>query len=153
VIGSRFSTHAGNKTIGRRILVEVWGEGKLAVVDELLAPEYVDHAPRGPEPQTVQGSEGLKQAVRLFRTAFPDLTYRVDFQVAEGDMVATRFTATGTHLGDFQGLPPTHRRVEYTGVDVNRIVAGKIVEAWVNYDAFGLMEQLGPSGILRPVRG
>jgi predicted ester cyclase len=136
-------TLAANKTIGRRILVEVWGEGNLTVVDELMASHYVDHTPRGPEPVSVQGPEGLKDAVRLFRAAFPDLTYRVDLQVAEGNLVATRFTATGTQEGAFQGIQPTGRRVTYTGTDINRIVEGKIVEGWVNYDALGLLQQLG----------
>lgn len=136
-------TEALVASIGRRVLVEVWGEGKLDVVDELLASNYVDHTPRGPEPSSVQGAEGLKQAVTLFRDAFPDLTYRVDLQVIQGNLVATRFTATGTHTGTFQGIPPTGRRVTYTGIDMNRVVDGRIVEAWVNYDALGLLQQIG----------
>ena len=136
-------TEALVASIGRRILGEVWGEGKLDVVDELLAPNYVDHTPRGPEPSSVQGAEGLKQAVTLFRDAFPDLTYRVDLQVVQDNLVATRFTATGTHTGMFQGIPPTGRRVTYTGIDMSRVVDGRIVEAWVNYDALGLLQQIG----------
>jgi hypothetical protein len=134
---------AANAEIGRRILVEVWGEGKLDVVDELLAPDYVDHAPRGPEPELVEGPAGLEAAVRLFRTAFPDLRYTVDLQVVQEDLVATRFTATGTHIGPLVGMAPTGRRVTYTGIDMNRIVGGRIVEAWVNFDALGLLEQNG----------
>ncbi len=134
---------ADNKAIGRRILVDVWGEGKLAVIDELVSPDYVDRAPRGPEPSRVKGPEGLKEAVLSFRAAFPDLTYHVDFQLAEGDLVATRFTATGTQTGLFQGIPPTGRRIRYSGIDINRIANGMIVEAWVSYDALGLLEQLG----------
>lgn len=143
------ATAERNAAIGRRILVEVWGEGKLEVVDELLAPNYVDHTPRGPEPSSVQGAAGLKQAVTLFRNAFPDLTYRVDLQIVQGELVATRFTATGTHTGTFQDIPPTGRRVTYTGIDMNRIIDGRIVEAWVNYDALGLLQQIGavPNGV------
>ena len=136
-------TIARNKEIGRRILVEVWGEGKLAVIDELLAPDYVDHTPRGPEPARVYGPEGLKAAVLLFRTAFPDLTYRVELPLAEGDLVSSRFTASGTQLGPFRGIAPTGRRITYTGIDINRIVNGRIVASWVNYDALSLLEQLG----------
>jgi predicted ester cyclase len=134
---------ATNAMIGRRILVEVWGEGKLNVVDELLAPGYVDHTPRGPESQTVRGPAALKEAVTMFRNAFPDLEYRVDLQVAQDDLVATRFTATGTHLGEFQGVAPTGRKVTYTGTDISRIVEGRIAEAWVNYDALAILQQLG----------
>lgn len=141
--GNQSATLDANKAIGRRILVEVWGGGKLDVLDQLVSARYVDHTPHGPEPSHVQGPEGLRQAVHLFRTAFPDLTYQVDFQLAEGDLVATRFTATGTQRGAFQGIPPTGRRVTYTGIDINRIAGGKIIEGWVNYDALGLLQQLG----------
>jgi predicted ester cyclase len=65
--------------------------------------------------------------------------------VAEGDLVATRFTAAGMQTGPFQGIPPTGRRVTYSGIDINRIADGRIVEAWVSYDALGLLEQLGGS--------
>ena len=65
--------------------------------------------------------------------------------MAEGDLVATRFTAAGMQTGPFQGIPPTGRRVTYSGIDINRIADGRIVEAWVSYDALGLLEQLGGS--------
>lgn len=132
-----------NKEIGRRVLVEVWGEGKLEVIDELYAPEYVDHVSRGPEPTTVSGPDGLKAAVTMFRTAFPDLHYEVDEQVAEGDVVVSRFSAAGTHMEPFLGAEPTGRRIAYTGIDINRIRDGRIVESWVQYDALGLLQQLG----------
>jgi predicted ester cyclase len=137
------SAEAANAAIGRRILTDVWGAGKLELVDEIVAPDYLDHTPRGPEPASVRGTAGIKEAVRMFRAAFPDLHYTVDFQIVQGDLVASRFTATGTHLGAFQGFPPTGRRVTYTGIDIARIVDGQIAEGWVNYDALGLLEQLG----------
>lgn len=140
-----------NKLIGRRVLLEIWGEGRLEVVDELYAPEYVDHVSRGPEPATVSGPEGLKEAVTLFRTAFPDLRYEVHQQVAEGDVVVTRFSATGTHLKPFLGAAPTGRRIAYTGIDINRVRDdGRIVESWVQYDALGLLQQLG---LVPPIEG
>jgi predicted ester cyclase len=144
------ATLAANRAIGRRVLLELWGQGKLELADELYAPDYVDHVARGPEPSRVSGPEGIKQAVTQFRRAFPDLTYAVEEEMAERDLVMTRFSARGTNLGSFLGAPPTGRVVTYTGFDLNRIKGGKIVESWVNYDALGLLQQLG---IVPPVRG
>jgi steroid delta-isomerase-like uncharacterized protein len=141
---------AENRAIGRRVLVELWGQGKLELADELYAPDYVDHVGRGPEPERVSGPEGIKRAVIMFRTAFPDLTYSVEAELAEGDLVMARFVAEGTHLGSFLGAPPTGRKVSYTGMDLNRIKDGKIVESWVNYDALALLQQVG---LVPKVRG
>ena len=90
---------AANRLIGRRVLLELWGQGKLEIADELYAPNYVDHVVRGPESGQVRGPEGIKQAVTLFRSAFPNLTYFVHEEIAEGDLVMTRFSARGTQKG------------------------------------------------------
>ena len=132
-----------NRSIARRVLVEIWGGGRLELIDELYAPDYVDHAPRGPEAETVRGPQGLKEAVALFRAAFPDLSYSVEETIAERDLTMARFSARGTHRGQFLGAAPTGRVVTYEGIDVNRIVEGTIVESWVHYDALGLLEQVG----------
>ena len=132
-----------NREIGRLVLEELWGEGRLEIADRFYSPEYVDHASKGPEPSTVVGPEGIKDAVTLFRGAFPDLTYTVEETMAERDLVMTRFTATGTHQGVFLGVKPSGKTITYTGTDINRIEDGKIVESWVHYDALGLLEQLG----------
>jgi predicted ester cyclase len=124
-------------------LEEVWGQGKLEVADEILSPDYVDHVVKGPEAQTVRGPDALKQAAAMFRAAFPDLTYSVEDVVAEGDKVVARFSATGTHLGEFMGVAPTGRKITYTGFDMSRISGGQIVEAWASYDALALMQQIG----------
>ena len=86
----------------------------------------------------------------MFRTAFPDLTYTIHEEIAEGDLVMTRFSATGTQKGPFLTVSPTGRTVSYTGMDLNRIEKGRIVESWVNYDALGLLQQIG---LLPPVKG
>lgn len=135
-----------NKDIGRRILLEIWSQGRLELVDQLYSDDYVDHVNRGPEPETVRGTEGMKAAVTMFRKAFPDLQYTVEETMAERDLVMTRFSANGTHQGEFMGAPPSGKRVTYTGIDINRIVDGRIVESWVQYDALGLLEQLGLVG-------
>jgi predicted ester cyclase len=137
------ATLAANRLIGRRVLLELWGAGKLELADELYAPDYVDHVGRGPEPARVVGPDGIKQAVTLFRRAFPDLHYTVEEELAERDLVWTRFSARGTFKGRFLGAAPTGQIVSYTGMDLNRIAAGKIVESWVNYDALALLQQVG----------
>ena len=132
-----------NREIGRRVLEEMWGQGRLELADQLYAPDYVDHASRGPEPGTVVGPQGIRDAVASFRAAFPDLRYEVEEVMAERDLVMTRFSARGTHRGRFLGVEPSGREISYTGTDINRISGGKIVESWVHYDALGLLEQLG----------
>jgi steroid delta-isomerase-like uncharacterized protein len=79
----------------------------------------------------------------MFRSAFPDLQFTMEDQIADGDKVVHRLTATGTHRGEFMGIPPTDKRVRVTGVNINQFVDGKIVEAWGFMDMMGLMQQLG----------
>jgi predicted ester cyclase len=84
----------------------------------------------------------MKRFAREFREAFPDFHDSVDIQIAEGDMVATRFTSTGTHRGTFMGVEPTNRELTWTGITIDRIAEGKIVESWANWDMMGMMQQL-----------
>jgi predicted ester cyclase len=137
------ATIAANKRIGRMVIEEMWGKGRTELADALYAREYRDHVGSGPEPAEVRGVEGIKQAVTLFRSAFPDLAYIVEDMIAEGDLVMARFSASGTHRGPFLGLAPTGRPVTYGGIDINRVKGGRIVESWVQYDALGLLRQLG----------
>ena len=129
-----------NKAIARRSLEEIWSQGKMDVIDELIAADCVLHNPAFPD---IHGPEGYKQLVADVRSAFPDLRLTVYDQIAEGDKVVTRWTLTGTHKGDFMGIPPTGVQVTVTGIDIDRIAGGKIVEEWTNDDVLGLMQQLG----------
>ena len=130
------------KAIARRALEEVFsGQGDLDVADELFAPNYVGHDPASPE--DIRGPEGVKEFASMYRNAFPDVLMSVEDQVAEGDKVATRWIAIGTHQGDMMGIAPTGNRVTVAGTSVERIVDGKIEETWDNYDALGMMEQIG----------
>ena len=129
------------KTIARREIEEIFGEGKLEVADEIIADDYVGYDPALPEP--TRGREALKQVAAGYRAAFSDLTCTVDQQVAEGDTVVTRWTATGTHDGELFGVAPTGKQATITGVSIERVVDGKIVEDRTNWDTFGLMQQLG----------
>jgi steroid delta-isomerase-like uncharacterized protein len=126
-----------NKRISWRLQEEVFGQGKLESVDELLAPNYVSHAPGDPE--LSRRPEDIKETVRAYHSAFPDIIFAVEKQVAEGDMVVTRWIARGTHRGEFMGLPPSGRRIEVSGMSMDRISGGRIVEIWNNWEALEMM--------------
>jgi steroid delta-isomerase-like uncharacterized protein len=129
------------KAIARREVDEIFTAGDLAVVDELYAADYIGHDPTRPEP--IRGPAGVKEQVSGYRTAFPDLQLTADEIVAEGDLVVTRWTATGTHEGELFGVTPTGRQVTATGISIIRVAGGRIVEDWTSWDALGLMQQLG----------
>jgi steroid delta-isomerase-like uncharacterized protein len=130
-----------NKSISRRVLEDVFTKGDLGVIDQLLASNHVNHDPANPP--GLQGPEGFRQIVTMYRTAFPDLRITVDEQFGEGDRVVTRWTATGTHRGPLGDLQPTNRRVTITGIAIDRLAGGRIAESWVNWDSAGMMQQLG----------
>lgn len=128
-----------NKQIDRRFYKEVWNEGNYALVDQVTAADYIGYTPPDQEPVD---REGVKRNIAILRQAFPDIHFTIDDQIAEGDRVVTRWTANGTHQGQFEGLPPTGRQACVTGVTISRIAAGKYVEGWTSWDALGLIEQL-----------
>ena len=129
-----------NKALYRRWFEDVVNTGNLALADELLATDYLLHFPGMPQPVDGQTHKSL---VGMFRTGFPDWVETVEDVIAEGDRVVVRVAGRGTHLGDFQGIPATGRRVEAHGVGIARIRDGRIAEAWAAYDALGLLQQLG----------
>jgi len=111
-----------NKALVRRFFEEAWAKGDVAAVDEFMATDYVEHPRPSSQPP---GPEGLKQLITAYRSAFPDLKTTLDDIFAEGDMVAFRWSARGTHLGDWLGIPPTGNHVTATGITVFRIAGGK----------------------------
>jgi steroid delta-isomerase-like uncharacterized protein len=131
-----------NKTVSRRFFDEVFGKGKLAVADELIAKDHVNSGP-GTIPGLPTGPEGTKQFVTVYRNAFPDVHFTIDEQIAEGDKVVTRWTGHGTHQGELVGIPATGKSSTVTGITVDRFVNGKIAESWGIFDQFGMMQQLG----------
>ena len=129
-----------NKALVRRFFGE-YPKVDQSLVDELIAEDFVDHNPPGPN--IAPGREGVKQVMAGRRSAFPDSRVTVDDQVAEGDKVVNRQTITGTHLGDFMGIPPTGKSFSIGAIAIFRIEDGKIVERWGETDMTGMMQQLG----------
>ena len=123
-----------NKALVRRWFDEVLTRGNLQQVDELFAPNYILHGPS--ISQEVHGREGIRQYVATYRAAFPDTHFTVEDQIAEQDMVVTRWTARGTHRGEFLGITPTGSWTTITGIEFDRIIDGMIDEAWVSYHLF-----------------
>ena len=130
------------KHLNRRLVEEGFSSGNLAVIDELIASDCVDHT-LGTIPGLSAGREGVKQFFLMFRNAFPDLRYIIEDVIAEGDKVVTRTTWVGTQKGPFLGIPATGKQVKVTGIDITRWAGGKAVEHWANQDALGMMQQLG----------
>ncbi len=130
-----------NKALVRRWFEELFNSENLDVADEITAPDHVNHDPTLPD--LPPGPDGDKQVVNLYHGAFPDANITIEDQVAEGDEVVTRWTGRGTHQGELLGVPPSGNRVEVTGMTLNRVSGGKIVETWTNYDALGMMRQIG----------
>lgn len=136
-----FTVLEANKTISRRIIEEAFNEGRLEVVDELIAATFVNHDPS--VTGDLGGPEGTKQLIEQYRAAYPDLRVTVEDQLAEGDRVATRWTARGTHQGELLGIPATGKETTVTGLTIDRIENGKIIESWNNWDTLGMLQQLG----------
>ena len=126
-----------NKALVRRFYEAAGAAGR---ADEFFGPDFVDHSL---PPGAPQGDEGVRQLAAMFYRAFPDLRVEVGHLVAEGDLVADHVTVSGTHQGEFMGVPATGKRVAFTGTNINRIANGKIAEHWGNSDQLALMQQLG----------
>ena len=130
-----------NKTVVRRLFEEVWNKGNLPVTDELFAPNYAHHDSSTPD--VGRGPESEKKRATLYRTAFPDLRLTIEDIIAEGETVMARWSCRGTHKGDLSGIAPTGKQFSISGVSIARLTNGKMAEGWVNWDAQGLMQQLG----------
>jgi steroid delta-isomerase-like uncharacterized protein len=131
---------ADNKAAYRRFMDELFNRGNLDIIDELVAPDVVTHAAL---PGQRPGAAGFKDAMAMFRSAFPDLRASVEDLVAEGDRVAGRFKVVGTHKGDFMGLPATGNPIAYEEMAIVRFGGGRIVEHWSVADAVSLLQAVG----------
>ena len=125
-----------NKTIQRRF-EDIWNQGDFSIIEKIWDKDFINHNVKA------KGFEGIRQYITAYRNAFPDVLVKIDDQIAEGDKVVMRYTITGTHKGEFQGIAPTGKSIRMTGIAIHRITDDKIVEIWSNWDALGLMQQLG----------
>ena len=130
-----------NKNVVRRLSEEIWNKGNLQVTDELFTPNY-EHRDAS-TPDFGRGPEGERKRAILYRTAFPDLRLTIEDIIAEGETVMTRWSCRGTHKGDLLGIAPTGKQINISGVTITRLEKGKLAEGYVNWDALGLMQQLG----------
>lgn len=122
----------------RRAIDEGWNKGNLAAIDELFAPDFVEH-----QAGIASGRDGVKGSIQQLRGAFPDLHLTVEDAIAEGDKVWLRFSATGTHEGPFMGVPATGRRFAITVIDIGRLRDGRLVEHWGVADRFSVAQAIG----------
>lgn len=120
------------------LVEQYWRTGDADAFDEVVASDFVHHAPGLPP-----DLEGMKQALPMFRAAFPDMRLPVEDMIAEGDKVVDRVTVRGTHEGELMGIPASGKQVEFMETHISRIADGKIVERWGEWDALGMMQQIG----------
>lgn len=129
-----------NKRLCRTFFDELHNKQNLEIIDRLVDPNVVSH---DPFPNQAEGSKGFRDTMQLFRSAFPDMSAKINDMIAENDKVMTKLTVYGTHLGEFMGIGPTKNKIEYEEVIILRIADGKIVEHWAVADALSLMQQVG----------
>ena len=130
-----------NKALVRQMVEEAINQGNISMIDELLIPNFVEHEelPPGIPP----GREAPKVLFTMLRSAFPDFKATIEHLIAEGDEVVLHMTWTGTHEGEFMGIPPTGKRISINVIDILGIAKGKIVEHWGVMDSMTMMQQLG----------
>ena len=127
-----------NEALVRRFIQEVFEEGRLDAVDELVAEDFVPHTWPG-----TTDREGLKRAMERVAGGLSDAQFVIDDEIAEGDRVVVRLTASATHTGEFMGMPPSGRRYTIGEIHIFRVRDGRIVEHWHQFDQLGMMRQLG----------
>lgn len=138
-----------NQALVGRFIDEIFNRGNLGAADELLAPDFIEHEEL--PPGVPRDREGVKMLSSMLRSAFPDLKASVEDIIAVGDKVVVRMTWSGTHRGEFMGVPATGKRVSIGVIDIIRVSGGKLVEHWGQMDSMGMMQQIGAIPV--PVEG
>jgi steroid delta-isomerase-like uncharacterized protein len=135
------SVAAAHKLLFGRLYHSVWNERRMEYIDQVIAPTHALGDP------TVSGGAvgplAYRRQVERFVNGLPDLKFTVDDTVSEGDKLVVSWTITGTHRGEFLGVPPTNRKVTFSGITINQIANGKILESTVIWDGLGLLKQFG----------
>ena len=130
-----------NKALIRQVIEEALNNGRLAIADTAFTADYVAHVPGAP--RLPPGPEAFRRVARLWRSACSDWHMTIQQLVAEGDIVANRFTTTATHDGMLLGLPPTGRSFTVNGMEFHRLKGGQVAESWISDDIPGILVQLG----------
>lgn len=134
------TTEDEHESVARRWHEEALNQGNLAVIDEIVAPDVLHRSVTFTD---LTGAAGVKQNLGNALASFPDIAYTIEDVITEADRVVVRWRAEGTHLGEFQGIPPTGRRATWTGVNIYRFACGRIAEVWTEVDGMGRLRQLG----------
>lgn len=130
-----------NKSIVRRLYEEAWNKRKLEIANQLISPSHALHGPLYTGPAI--GPEVYKGQVAIFVAGFPDLRFAIEDTVAEQDKVVVCWTFSGTHLGEFMGVPATNKKVSVDGITIHILSKGIIMDTYISLDMWGLMQQLG----------
>lgn len=128
-----------NEAIAKRGF-EAFNTGDLSIVDEITAEDAIGHDPAMPDSH---GPDGFKEVIQTYRGAFSDLEFTIEDCISDRDLVCIRWSSTGTNDGELMGMPPTGKTVNSTGISIDRIQDGKIVESWIQWDNAGMAQQLG----------
>lgn len=139
-----------NKAVARRFWEEVWNKGNLNAITDIVADDVVVHVR---DEEDLHGFDGVRDWVNTYRSAIPDLRFTIEEPIAEGDKVATSWTGTGTHKGNLMGIPATGKAATVSGINIFRIVGGKITEVKSSWDALGMLQQLGIVGRIAALVG
>ena len=132
---------ADNKAIVRRLYEEVWNKRRLELVDEIISPSHALHDPNLTDSSV--GPDAYKRQVSRFIVGIPDLHFTIEDIVGDKEKLAVAWTISGTHTGEFMGIPPTNKKVYLEGITIHYLVDGKIMDSYISWDVFGMMQQLG----------
>jgi steroid delta-isomerase-like uncharacterized protein len=130
-----------NANVVRRLIEDVWNKRNIEVVETLLTPDTRIYDPNTPE--VGSGPEAYRKVFALYTNAFPDVRLTINDLIDGGDKVVVRWNAKGTHSGNLGDIAPTNRQLDITGTTTFRVTNGKIAEQWLNWDALGMLQQLG----------
>jgi steroid delta-isomerase-like uncharacterized protein len=122
------------------LFATVFNAGELDAVEQFVAPDHQNHDPTAPA--VPPGPQGVRLLAEQYREAFPDLNFEIHELFGAGDRVAHRWTMTGTHRGEIMGIAPTGKRIEVSGIEINRVAHGKVADSWTVSDSAGLRQQL-----------
>ena len=130
-----------NKAIIRRFYEELWDERNLEIIDQMVAPSHALQVPS--HSGSAMGPAAYKSQIQMYRQGFPDLEFTIEDLIGEGEKVVCCWTMSGTHQGEFMGVPATGKRMSVDGVTIHNVTNGKIMDSYVSLNLWDMMQQLG----------